>query len=124
MKFIKTHLQILLYIINNLKKKKPFNAYIKFFIDFSKQYYMMIISEYKKIFLYLDKDYRDTLKKQQKYSQLKVDLQRALKMLKFIDEKMAKSGVGRTQRRSFWRDFFKSGEIRKDVFADLEKELR
>ena len=48
MKFIKTHLQILLYIINNIKKKKPFNAHIKFFIDFSKQYYMMITSDIRK----------------------------------------------------------------------------
>jgi hypothetical protein len=36
---------------------------------------------------------------------------------------MEKSGINRQRRRQFWRDFYSNGEIRKDVFEDLLKEI-
>jgi siroheme synthase (precorrin-2 oxidase/ferrochelatase) len=56
-------------------------------------------------------------------NKLKGDLQRCLKMLQYVDTKMEKSGINRQRRRQFWRDFFKDGQVRKDIFDDLLKEI-
>jgi hypothetical protein len=55
---------------------------------------------------------------------LKKDLNRALKMLKIIDDRMAKMGKNRQYRRAFWREFIKDGQVRTDVFSEIEKELK
>jgi hypothetical protein len=36
---------------------------------------------------------------------------------------MEKKGYNRTQRRQFWRDFGKKGELRKEIFEELTKEV-
>jgi hypothetical protein len=36
---------------------------------------------------------------------------------------MDKAGVNRQRRRQFWRDFYRDGAMRKDVFDDLLKEI-
>ncbi|MFA5154731.1 MAG: hypothetical protein WC554_19455, partial [Clostridia bacterium] len=55
--------------------------------------------------------------------QIKVDLQRCLKMLQYIDEKMKQSKLPGYRRRQFWRDFYRDGQLRKEVFDDLLKEI-
>ena len=44
-------------------------------------------------------------------------------MLKYIDTQMQQMNKSRTERRQFWRDFFKDGQIRIDVFQQLEKDI-
>jgi methionine salvage enolase-phosphatase E1 len=96
---------------------------VKFGKEIFKVYLREIIKLYKEVFLILDVDYQKQKKQYDKYNKLKVDLKRALQLLQYIDKKMAKEGINRQQRRIFWRDFYRDGSVRTELFNDLIKEI-
>jgi hypothetical protein len=121
---ISLHLGLIKYLIKELPKKRKLNELIRFLQSILKIYLRELLKLYKNLFLLFDKDYQIQKKQFDKYQKIKVDLQRCLKMLQFIDNRMEKSGINRQRRRQFWRDFYKDGQVRKDVFDDLLKELK
>ena len=120
---VKLHLGLLKYLKVELPKKKNLKELIKFLYQVINIYLKEIIKLYKNLFLIFDKEYQVKKKEYDKYQKIKIDLQRALKLLQYIDNKMAKAGVNRQRRRQFWRDFYRDGQLRKDIFEDLLKEI-
>lgn len=123
MQIIKLHIGLIKFIIKELPKKKTKKELIDFFKSITKAYFKELFRLYKNIFLLVDKDYQLKKKQFNDMNKLKGDLQRCLKMLQYVDTKMEKSGINRQRRRQFWRDFFKDGQVRKDIFDDLLKEI-
>lgn len=123
MKIIKLHLGLLKYLIKELPKKRTPKEFVKFLEITAKAYFIELLKLYKTLFLIFDPIYQAKKKEYDKYQKIKVDLKRCLKMLQYIDDKMAKAGINRQRRRQFWRDFYTNGQIRKEVFEELLKEL-
>jgi hypothetical protein len=119
---IKLHLGLFRYLKNELPKKK-FRGGLKFVISLVPVYLKEIVKIYKNLFLVFDKDYQEKKKQFDKHQKIKVDLQRCLKMLQFVDDKMKKSGIPNWKRKQFWRDFYRDGQVRKDTFDELLKEI-
>jgi siroheme synthase (precorrin-2 oxidase/ferrochelatase) len=124
MRLIKLHIQLIRYVVKEINKKKPIKEHIKFFRALIPQYVKTMLQEFKNLLRIFDKDFREQKTKYDKMEKIKKDLQRALKMLRFIDAQMVKTGKNRHERKQFWRDFFKSAQVRTDVFDDLEKDLK
>lgn len=122
-KLIKLNLGLIKYLIKELPKQKSLKAIIKLLKSVLVIYIKENIKMYKDLFLILDVDYQKQKKEYNKFQQLKVDLQRCLKMLQYVDDKMKKSGIPNWKRRQFWRDFQRDGQIRKEIFDDLLKEI-
>jgi len=120
---IKLHIGLFKFLRRELRKKRKPKEWVLLFKKIVEEYCKIIIKEYKNLFLILNADYRQQKKKFKQYNQIKTDLQRALKMLKYIDKKMAERGVNRHFRRQFWRDFFREGQVRKEIFEQLAKEI-
>jgi hypothetical protein len=121
---IKAHINFIQVIVQELKKKKSIKEHLKFLKEMGKSYLKVNINLIKKqIASLFNKEYRKQQKEYKKYQKIKVDLQRCLKMLQYVDEKMDKAGVNRQRRRQFWRDFYSSGQVRKDIFDELMKEI-
>jgi len=118
------HVGLFKYLWIELPKKRTLKEFILFlkvtFISYIKGIWK-IIADVPKIF---DKNYIEEQKKFKRYNQVKSDLNRALKMLQYIDDKMEKSGMNRQRRRQFWADFLKNGNVRKDIFENLLKEVK
>ena len=123
MKLIKLHVGLFRYVKMELKKKRTPKQLVKFYKELVVAYIKEIIKLYTELFLILDADYQKQKKEYKKMSEIKRDLYRALKMLKYIDTKLTKIGKDRAFRRNFWREFFKDGAVRKEVFDDLMKEI-
>ena len=125
MSLIRLHTGLVKFIIIELKKqKKSPKELLKFSEEIVKVYFKALLQEIKRWFLIFDKDYCRKKAEYKKYQKIKVDLQRCLKMLQYVDDKMEKSGINRQRRRQFWRDFYSSGQMRKEVFEDLMKEIK
>jgi site-specific DNA-adenine methylase len=118
------HLGLIKYLMQELKKKRNFTQFIHLFIDITKIYYRELLKVYRAQLKNLDPDYQKQKKQYEKYTQLKKDLQRALRLLNYLDSKMAKMGMNRQSRRQFWRDFYRDGQIRKEVFNNLLEEIK
>jgi len=123
MRIIKLHSGLFNYLRKELKIKRTFPKLIKFLLTIVKAYCNELFKLYKESFKYLDPEFQKQKKQYEQYNKLRADLQRALKLLQFIDVKLAKSGVGRQVRRQFWRDFYRDGQVRKETFDDLLKEI-
>jgi hypothetical protein len=123
MRLIKVHLGLIQYLNVELRKKRTSAELIKFLKDLGERYCKVMLQEYKNLFLIFDKSYKEQKAKYDKMQTLKKDLTRCLKMLRYLDEKMEKAGMNRQRRRQFWRDFYRDGHIRTDVFEELQKEL-
>lgn len=123
MRLIKLHIGLFRYIKIELKKKRTLKQFIKFVKELIVAYIKELIKLYKDLFLILDADYQKQNQAYKKSQQIKVDLQRCLKMLQYVDEKMKQSKIPGYKRRQFWRDFYRDGQLRKDVFEDLLKEI-
>jgi len=121
---IQMHIGLFQYLSKEIPKKKTLKELIGFLKNIGKQYLKVNLQMYKNLFLMFDKDFKQQKKKYEKEQQMKKDLQRALKMLQYIDKKLAKDGWNRQRRRQFWRDFFKDGQIRTEVFNALENEIK
>jgi len=122
--FWRMNLGLIKYLIKELPKKTTPKEIIKFLKPIIKQYFRQLLQLYKTLFLLFDEDYQKQKKQYDNYQKIKIDLQRALKLLKYIDTKMAKSGKNRQERRGFWKEFFKDGIIRNEVFNQLQDELK
>lgn len=123
LRFLKMHIGLAKYLHKELPKKKKVIDLLIFLKMIGKSYYKELKRQLNNLFLNLDPTYR-TQKKQFKNNQrIKLDLQRALKMLKYIDQKLVKGGYNRHSRRQFWRDFYSQAQVRNDVFKELEKEI-
>jgi hypothetical protein len=118
------HLGLIKFLSVELRKKKSIKELIYFFKQIGIQYGKELIRQYKTLFLEFDSDYRQQKKQYEHQNQIKKDLQRALKMLQYIDRKMMQIGKSRTERRQFWRDFYKNAQVRNEVFEDLNKEIK
>jgi len=123
-RIITIHRNLLKLIISESKKKKPINLHTRFFLHLGKEYCRVMINEYKNLFLILDPIYRKRLSERNKYNRLKTDLHRAIKMLQLVDRRMKEQGFPRWKTQQFWRDFWKNGQVRVDVFEDLLKEIK
>jgi hypothetical protein len=122
LKLLQLHMGLLKYLKIELPKKK-FLEGVKFVISIVPVYLKELLKLYKNIFLIFNKEYQKQKIQSKKMQNIKADLQRCLKILKYVDEKMDKAGVNRQRRRQFWRDFYRDGAMRKDVFDDLLKEI-
>jgi predicted MPP superfamily phosphohydrolase len=119
----KLHVGLFKYLKTELPKKKTLKEIIKFLKPIVIAYPKELLRQYKTLFLVLDSTYQKQKKEYDKYQKIKKELQQALKMLQYVDNKLEKSGVNRQRRRQFWRDFYRDGQCRKDVFEDLLKEI-
>jgi hypothetical protein len=120
---IKLHLGLFRYLRVELPKQKTLKKIIEFLKQLIGVYLRELLKLYKNLFLILDPIYQKQKKEYDKYQKIKIDLNRALKILQYVDDKLEKNGVNRQRRRQFWRDFYSSGQCRKDVFEDLLKEI-
>jgi hypothetical protein len=121
---IKMHLGLIKFINREFPKLKTFTQKKNFTLSLGKAYLKELLRVYKQAFLNLDPLYRVQKKKYNEQMKLKKNLQLALKLLKYIDKQMMTMGKNRQQRRAFWREFFRNGDIRIDVFNQLEKEIK
>jgi methionine salvage enolase-phosphatase E1 len=120
---LKLHLGLVKYIIQELPKKKTLKEVIEFFKQIIIGYTKEMLRFYKNLFLIFDKTYQEKKKQYEKMQKTKQDLQRCLKMLQYVDNKMAKLGATRQRRRHFWREFYSNGQIRQNVFDELLQEI-
>ena len=123
-RLITIHRNLLKLIFSESKKKKTLNLHIRLLLHLLVQYIRVMINEYKNLFLILDPVYRKRLNEQNKYNRLKKDLYRAIKLLQLIDRRMKDRGLPNWRRKQFWRDFYKNGQCRTEVFEDLIKEMK
>lgn len=124
MRIIKAHIGLIKYIVKELMTKKTPKQYVYFVFQTARAYFRFWVTELKNILKLIDPEFRKQQTQYHKYNEIKGDLQRALKMLKYLDMKMTKAGVNRQKRRQFWHDFIKNGEVRKEMFEDLMKEIK
>jgi len=122
-KVIKLHYALILFLVRELPKKRSPKEFVYFIRDVLKQYYKIHLQEYKNLLLLLDPEYRKQKSEFDKHNKVKADLQRALKILQYIDRKMVKEGKSRQSIRQFWLDFTKNAQVRQDVLEGIEKEL-
>lgn len=122
-KIIQMHYGLIKYLNKELRNKRTPKELVYFFRDLAKRYFQVNLQEYKKLFLILDPEYRKQKAEFDKHNKVKADLQRALKILQYIDRKMVKEGKSRQSIRQFWLDFTKNAQVRQDVLEGIEKEL-
>jgi hypothetical protein len=122
-KVIKLHYALILFLARELPKKRTPKEFVYFIRDVLKQYYKIHLQEYKNLLQLLDPEFRKQRAEFEKHNKVKADLQRALKILQYIDRKMVKEGKSRQSIRQFWLDFTKNAQVREDVLAGIEKEL-
>jgi hypothetical protein len=120
---IKLHIGLFKYLRKELPKQNTLKKLIEFLKQIIGVYLRELLKLYKNLFLILDPTYQKQKEQYDKYQKIKKELQQALKMLQYVDDKLEKSGINRQRRRQFWRDFYSSGQCRKDVFEDLLKEI-
>jgi hypothetical protein len=123
MQIIKLHLGLIRYLSRELPKKRTLKDLFKFLKQIIGVYLKELLRLYKNTFLVLDKSYQEKKKQYDKVQLIKKDLNRALKILQYVDNKMQKEGIPRWKMKQFWRDFIKSGQLRQDVFDDLLKDI-
>jgi hypothetical protein len=123
MRLIKLHLGLLRFIRREILKQNTPSKLVKFLKEICKAYLQQLLNLYKEVFLLIDVDYQAQKKQYEKYNQIKKDLNNALKLLQYIDTRMEKAGINRQRRRQFWRDFYRDGQVRTELFNDLLKEI-
>lgn len=124
LRIIKLHVNLFKFLRKEAWKKRKPAIFVKFWMQIIVAYGKALLSEYRHMFLYLDSSYRKEKRKFEKFNELKKTLQKSLKMLKILDKKMAEAGFSRQSRRQFWRDFYKNGKVRNDVFDKLINDLK
>jgi len=117
------HIGLIKYIYAELKQKKTVKELLVFFKNIGGKYIKVLSEEYKALISLLDPQYRKQRKEYERVKNLKQDFYRALKLLKYLDEKMTAQGMPSWKRKQFWRDFFKNGQVRKEEFETLLKEI-
>ena len=122
-KLVKMHIGLIKYLNVELRKKRTPKELVYFLWAIIKRYFQVNLQEFKNLFRVFDPEYNKQKQEFKKQQDIKKDLQRALRILQYVDSKMAKSGKSRQERRRFWREFYKDGQIRNETFKDLEKEI-
>ena len=122
-RLVKLHIGLFRYLKAELPKQKTTKEVIKFLLNIIGAYFKEVFRLFKTLFLIFNKEYRKQKKQFDKMQQIKVELNRALKILRYIDKKSQDAGVPRWKMRQFWRDFTKNGAVRQDVFDDLLKDI-
>jgi len=120
---IKLHVGLTRYLLNELPKRKNLRDVINFLKPLLGVYFKELLKLYKSLFLVFDKEYQKQKKQFDKMQRIKVDLNRALKILQYIDKKMVDKGNNRQEIRQFWLDFTKNGQVRQDIFDELLKDI-
>jgi len=123
-KFIKLHVGLFKFLSAELKKKRTPKELVYFLRDVAKQYIKIHVQEVQNLFKLFDPEYRKQKAEFDKHNKVKADLQRALKILQYIDRKMVKEGKSRQQIRQVWRDFVSRGETREEMFNAIKEELK
>jgi hypothetical protein len=124
MNLIKLHVNLIKVIFKEIKSNKKKKEKIKFIKTIAIQYFKVLQFEIVTLWnIITNKDYRKKRKQLKKFQQLKVDLKRGLQLLRYIDKNLIKLNIDRKARRNFWKEFYNSGKIRKEVLEQLEKEL-
>jgi hypothetical protein len=123
-KILQMHYGLVKYLNVELRKKRTLRELIYFLRVLAKRYFQVNLQEYKKLFLILDPEYQKQKKEYDNHNKVKADLQRALKILQYIDRKMVKEGKSRQEIRQVWRDFVSRGETREEMFNAIKEELK
>jgi hypothetical protein len=123
MRILKLHIGLVKYLLTELKRKRTLKELILFFKNVMVSYTKEMIKLYKDLFLVFDIDYQKQKKQYDNYQKVKKELNQALKILQYVDDRMEKQGLSRQRRRQFWQDFYKYGSVRKEMFDDLVREL-
>src|SRR5574343_526109 len=118
MRFLQMHLNLIKFLMKETPKQKTPKGVVTFLQKVAKQYFGVILQEYKNLFLIFDADYQRAKKDYEKNQEIKKALQTALRMLQYVDKKMIQAGKSRQERRMFWRDFYKQGAVRNQIFED------
>jgi uncharacterized protein YxeA len=125
MRLIQIHISLIKYILSSFKQHKTVKDLVRVFIGILKSYPKVLLADFKSDINYLtDKNFRESQKKATKIQQLKKDFNRALKMLHYFDENLKKRGVPNWKRKQFWRDFYRNGTVRTELFNKLAEELK
>lgn len=124
MSIVKLHTSLFKYLRQEVLKKKTIKDTIAFYKLVAIKYSQALLLEYKRLFLVFNKEYMAQKRQYDKQMKLKSDFSRALYLLQYIDKKFDKEGKSRQEVRQFWLDFTKSGDIRRDIFEQLTKELQ
>jgi len=119
----KFHIIVIKYLAKELFKKRTPKELCSFLGLVAKQYFSVLLNEYKMLFRYFDKHYREELKLRKKHAGIKTDLIRALKLLQLVEKEMKEKGMPRWKIRQFFRDFYNNGEVREDVINDLMNKI-
>ncbi len=122
-RLLKMNLNLVRFLLKETTKQQTLRGVVIFFKKIAIQYFRVHLQEYKNLFLIFDADYQKAKKDYEKNQEVKKALQTALRMLQYVDKKMVQAGKSRQQRRMFWRDFYKQGEVRNQMFEDLGKEI-
>lgn len=120
MQIINLHIGLIKYLYTELKKKRTPKELLIFLAKVGKSYLKELLKLYKQLF---DPEYQKQKKEYEKQKKIKADLQRAIRLLKYIDDQMIKTGMSRQERRGYWKNFYTNGQIRTDVFNNLSKEV-
>ena len=81
MRIVKLHIGLFNYLRSELKKKRKPAELVKFFQAVGKSYFIELLKLYKELFRLLDPEFQKQKKQYDSYNKLKINLQRALKML-------------------------------------------
>ena len=123
MRIVKLHTGLFNYLRTELKKSRKPNELVRFLQALGKSYCQELLKLYKELFKLLDPEFIKQKTQYDNYNKLKVDLQRALKMLQYLDKKMQQQGITRQTRRHFWQNFYRDEQVRTETFNDLLKEI-
>ena len=123
MRIVKLHIGVVKFLAKELPKRKnpkEVKECLKFIFGlYSKE----MIKLFKEIPLIFDKTYQKSKKEYENRLKIQKELDRALKILRYFDDKMMKRGDNRHDIRQFWLSFTKEGTVREDVFNELYKDI-
>ena len=121
---IKMHWGLMLYLRAELKKKRTRKELITFLRDLLKRYCSVMLQEYKKVFLLLDKNYRKQLKEHKKYEKAKKQIIQTINLLRYVKDKLRKAGLSRQRIKRFFIDLGSSDdEALQKLCDDLMREI-
>ncbi len=118
-KLLQNHLELVKYVLKELKVKRTPKQAVEFFKTLGKSYYKVMLQEYKNLFMLFDKDYKKEKIKFKKYQQYQKDLRNAYRIIQY----MVKMGDDRQNRKNIRRDFEKYGIINKETEKKILDEL-
>lgn len=120
-KFIKAHINLAQQAIVQIKKEPSNTKKLLILKNIIYGYFQYRYKQLKELSNYLDPKYVAEREKQRKINKTAQKLQDAIRLLRYINEKYIHAN--RNEERAFWRDFYSSGQCRKEMFDKLSKEI-